>query len=115
MSVSNLLIVLNRWEVSIYYLKTMILFYSFIRTGSLCTMMICSSQYPEILAFSFLTELQREFLLQYKNEDIQKAKRPYTFVEFGMLLSSTFYLYLLSCFYNHVSYWLVCKIHDEIL
>jgi SEC22 vesicle trafficking protein A/C len=48
-------------------------------------MMICSNQYPEILAFSFLTELQREFLLQYKNEDIQRAKRPYTFVEFGML------------------------------
>ncbi|CAB4034268.1 Vesicle-trafficking SEC22a, partial [Paramuricea clavata] len=58
----------------------------FIRTGSLCTMMICSSQYPEILAFSFLTELQREFLLQYKNEDIQRAKRPYTFVEFDMFI-----------------------------
>ena len=49
-------------------------------------MMICRSQYPEILAFSFLTELQKEFLLQYKNEDVQRAKRPYTFVEFGMLL-----------------------------
>ncbi|XP_046850896.1 vesicle-trafficking protein SEC22a-like isoform X2 [Xenia sp. Carnegie-2017] len=58
----------------------------FTRTGSLCTMMICSSQYPEILAFSFLTDLQREFLQQYKNEDIQKAKRPYTFVEFDMFI-----------------------------
>jgi SEC22 vesicle trafficking protein A/C len=54
-------------------------------------MMICSNQYPEILAFSFLTELQREFLLQYKNEDIQRAKRPYTFVEFGMLFSKWYY------------------------
>lgn len=63
-----------------------LLTFSFIRTGLLCAMMICSDQYPEILAFSFLTELQREFLLQYKNQDIQRAKRPYTFVEFGELL-----------------------------
>lgn len=61
----------------------------FIRTGSLCTMMICSDQYPEILAFSFLMELQQEFLLQYKNPDIQKAKRPYTFVEFDMFIQKT--------------------------
>ena len=54
-------------------------------------MMICNSQYPEILAFSFLTELQKEFLLQYKNEDIQRAKRPYTFVEFGVLFSNKIY------------------------
>lgn len=58
----------------------------FIRTGSLCTMMICSDQYPEILAFSFLRELQQQFLLEYKNQDIQTAKRPYTFVEFDMFI-----------------------------
>ena len=46
-------------------------------------MMICNNQYPEILAFSFLHELQQEFLMQHKSEDIQRAKRPYTFVEFG--------------------------------
>ena len=57
-------------------------------------MMICSDQYPEILAFSFLMELQQEFLLQYKNPDIQKAKRPYTFVEFGKLYWHFLFMFL---------------------
>lgn len=46
-------------------------------------MAVCEGSYPAVLVFSFLEELQREFTITFQSHDVQKARRPYSFVEFG--------------------------------
>ena len=56
-------------------------------------MAVCEGSYPAVLVFSFLEELQREFTVTFQSHDVQKARRPYSFVEFGK--QSFFYFILL--------------------
>lgn len=46
-------------------------------------LMVCSESYPSVLAFCFLDELQREFIVTYDTKRINSAVRPYSFIEFG--------------------------------
>lgn len=46
-------------------------------------MMVCTENYPNVLAFCFLDELQKEFLVTYDTKRISSAVRPYSFIEFG--------------------------------
>lgn len=46
-------------------------------------LMVCTSNYPNVLAFCFLDELQKEFLVTYDRKRISSALRPYSFIEFG--------------------------------
>lgn len=46
-------------------------------------MMVCTASYPNVLAFCFLDELQKEFLVTYESKRIGSAVRPYSFIEFG--------------------------------
>lgn len=46
-------------------------------------MMVCTANYPNVLAFCFLDELQKEFIVTYESKRIGSAVRPYSFIEFG--------------------------------
>ncbi|MGH0156236.1 UNVERIFIED_CONTAM: hypothetical protein FKN15_065286 [Acipenser sinensis] len=46
-------------------------------------MMVCMESYPSVLAFSFLDELQREFIVSSDTKRISSAVRPYSFIEFA--------------------------------
>lgn len=46
-------------------------------------MMVCTANYPNVLAFCFLDELQKEFIVTYEAKRIGSAVRPYSFIEFG--------------------------------
>ena len=46
-------------------------------------MAVCERTYPAVLVFSFLEELQREFTITFQTSDVQRARRPYSFIEFG--------------------------------
>lgn len=47
--------------------------------------MVCTANYPSVLAFCFLDELQKEFIVTYDTKRISSAVRPYSFIEFGEL------------------------------
>ncbi len=47
--------------------------------------MVCTANYPNVLAFCFLDELQKEFIVTYDTKRISSAVRPYSFIEFGEL------------------------------
>lgn len=49
-------------------------------------LMVCTSNYPNVLAFCFLDELQKEFIVTYDRKRISSALRPYSFIEFGEFL-----------------------------
>ncbi len=48
--------------------------------------MVCTESYPNVLAFSFLDEIQREFIVTYDTKRINSALRPFSFIEFGEFL-----------------------------
>ena len=48
-----------------------------------CFLAVCNGTYPAVLVFCFLEELQREFVITFQGQDVQRAKRPYSFIEFG--------------------------------
>ena len=50
--------------------------------------MLCEESYPKVLAFCFLDEVQKEFIVRYDNFEVSSVKRPYAFIEYGKL--STF-------------------------
>jgi SEC22 vesicle trafficking protein A/C len=60
-------------------------FFSFVKAVGVCFMAVCEATYPTILAFSFLDDIQREFMVAYQSKDVQRAKRPYSFIEFGKI------------------------------
>lgn len=52
-------------------------------------LMVCTDSYPTVLAFCFLDELQREFLVTYDTKRINSAVRPYSFIEFDNFIQKT--------------------------
>ncbi|KAM4697612.1 vesicle-trafficking protein SEC22a isoform 2-T2 [Rhinophrynus dorsalis] len=52
-------------------------------------MMLCSEAYPSVLAFCFLDELQKEFIMTYEMAHINTAIRPYSFIEFDHFIQKT--------------------------
>ncbi|XP_062390358.1 vesicle-trafficking protein SEC22a [Sardina pilchardus] len=52
-------------------------------------MMVCTESYPNVLAFCFLDELQREFIVTYDTKRINSAVRPYSFIEFDNFIQKT--------------------------
>ncbi|KAL4618074.1 vesicle-trafficking protein SEC22a [Arapaima gigas] len=52
-------------------------------------LMVCSESYPSVLAFCFLDELQREFIVTYDTKRINGAVRPYSFIEFDNFIQKT--------------------------
>ncbi|KAG5851627.1 vesicle-trafficking protein SEC22a isoform X1 [Anguilla anguilla] len=52
-------------------------------------LMICTDSYPSVLAFCFLDELQREFIVTYDTKRTDGAVRPYSFIEFDTFIQKT--------------------------
>uniref|UniRef100_A0A1B6HP08 Longin domain-containing protein n=1 Tax=Homalodisca liturata TaxID=320908 RepID=A0A1B6HP08_9HEMI len=50
---------------------------------------LCDSSYPTVLAFSFLSELMRDFITKYETVRINMARRPYSFIEFDNFIHKT--------------------------
>lgn len=59
--------------------------FSFTSSRGVGYMMVCTANYPNVLAFCFLDELQKEFIVTYDTKRIRSAVRPYSFIEFGEL------------------------------
>ncbi|MEE6515101.1 hypothetical protein FKM82_023604 [Ascaphus truei] len=62
---------------------------SFISSLGVSYMMLCSESYPNVLAFCFLDELQKEFITTYEMSRINTAVRPYSFIEFDSFIQKT--------------------------
>ncbi|XP_077392143.1 vesicle-trafficking protein SEC22a isoform X1 [Festucalex cinctus] len=58
-----------------------------------CYMMACLSSYPSVLAFCFLDELQKEFIVTYDSKRVGAAIRPYSFIQFDMVIQKTKHRY----------------------
>ncbi|XP_049905447.1 vesicle-trafficking protein SEC22a isoform X2 [Epinephelus moara] len=52
-------------------------------------LMVCTANYPSVLAFCFLDELQKEFIITYDPKRISSAVRPYSFIEFDTFIQKT--------------------------
>uniref|UniRef100_A0A668S323 Longin domain-containing protein n=1 Tax=Oreochromis aureus TaxID=47969 RepID=A0A668S323_OREAU len=52
-------------------------------------LMVCTASYPNVLAFCFLDELQKEFIVTYDTKRINSAMRPYSFIEFDTFIQKT--------------------------
>lgn len=59
--------------------------FSFTSSRGVGYLMVCTANYPNVLAFCFLDELQKEFIVTYDTKRIRSAMRPYSFIEFGEL------------------------------
>ena len=44
---------------------------------------LVEDSYSTVLAFSFLNEIQKEFLLKFDRDVVAGIKRPYALIEFG--------------------------------
>ena len=64
-------------------------------------MMLCTENYPNVLAFSFLDELQKEFITTYNMMKTNTAVRPYCFIEFGKGLIFFFSLFIILSLFSH--------------
>ena len=63
--------------------------FSFVKAVGVCFLAVCDGTYSAVLVFLFLEELQREFVITFQSQDVQSAKRPYSFIEFGEQYSLT--------------------------
>lgn len=61
----------------------------FLTENDICCLLICEELYASVLAFSYLDNLRREFLDQYPKQAIEKAIRPYSFIEFDNFIQRT--------------------------
>ncbi|XP_075224987.1 vesicle-trafficking protein SEC22a-like isoform X2 [Lycorma delicatula] len=61
----------------------------FITTSGVTYLTLCDSTYPAVLAFSFLNELMREFIVNYETVRVNLARRPYSFIEFDNFIHKT--------------------------
>uniref|UniRef100_A0A3B4UED8 SEC22 homolog A, vesicle trafficking protein n=1 Tax=Seriola dumerili TaxID=41447 RepID=A0A3B4UED8_SERDU len=52
-------------------------------------LMVCTANYPNVLAFCFLDELQKEFIVTYDPKRISSVVRPYSFIEFDTFIQKT--------------------------
>ncbi|XP_021789821.1 vesicle-trafficking protein SEC22a isoform X2 [Papio anubis] len=62
---------------------------NFISSLGVSYMMLCTDSYPNVLAFSFLDELQKEFITTYNMMKTNTAVRPYCFIEFDNFIQRT--------------------------
>ncbi|XP_074260337.1 vesicle-trafficking protein SEC22a isoform X3 [Saimiri boliviensis] len=62
---------------------------NFISSLGVSYMMLCTENYPNVLAFSFLDELQKEFITTYNMMKTNTAVRPYCFIEFDNFIQRT--------------------------
>uniref|UniRef100_A0A8C6ETL1 Vesicle-trafficking protein SEC22a n=1 Tax=Marmota marmota marmota TaxID=9994 RepID=A0A8C6ETL1_MARMA len=62
---------------------------NFISSLGVSYMMLCTENYPNVLAFSFLDELQKEFITTYNMTKTNTAVRPYCFIEFDNFIQRT--------------------------
>lgn len=78
--------------VSIY--NDLYLFFSYLIEHQVCYLILCEKSFSKRLAFSFLEDLQNEFINQYGHK-INSITRPYSFIEFGILkfIINSFFLY----------------------
>lgn len=58
-------------------------FSSMISALNLTYLVICDSNYPSVLAFAFLDEVQREFLQSNERSHVESVTRPYALIQFG--------------------------------
>ncbi|KAM3855694.1 vesicle-trafficking protein SEC22a isoform 2-T3 [Vipera latastei] len=56
---------------------------NFVSSLGVSYMMLCTENYPNVLAFCFLDELQKEFITTYNMMKTNTAVRPYCFIEFA--------------------------------
>ncbi|OWF43535.1 vesicle-trafficking protein SEC22a-like [Mizuhopecten yessoensis] len=56
----------------------------FISALGLTYLVVCDTSYPPVLAFSFLDEIQKEFLQSYEKNKVDAVTRPYSLIEFDM-------------------------------
>lgn len=61
----------------------------FVKAVGVCFMAVCEGTYPAVLVFSFLEELQREFTITFQSHEVQRARRPYSFIEFDSFIQKT--------------------------
>ena len=54
----------------------------FLTESEVCFLMICEASYAQVLGYSFLEDLKKDFLNQYTRGAVEKAVRPYSFIEF---------------------------------
>ncbi|XP_053732116.1 vesicle-trafficking protein SEC22a [Synchiropus splendidus] len=62
---------------------------NFISSLGVGYLMVCTGNYPNVLAFCFLDELQKEFIVTYDTKRINNALRPYSFIEFDTFIQKT--------------------------
>jgi len=63
---------------------------SYIIEGDLCFLCICDRSYPRKLAFTYLSDLHREFTTTYQPQQyLSPTCRPYEFVGFDQFIQST--------------------------
>ncbi|KAL8183155.1 UNVERIFIED_CONTAM: Vesicle-trafficking protein S22a [Gekko kuhli] len=55
---------------------------NFISSLGVSYMMLCTENYPSVLSFCFLDELQKEFITTYNMMKTNTTVRPYCFIEF---------------------------------
>lgn len=62
---------------------------NFITSLGLGYLMVCTANYPNVLSFCFLDELQSEFIVTYDPKRVNSAVRPYSFIEFDTFIQKT--------------------------
>lgn len=62
---------------------------NFIRAVGIGFLMVCTANYPNVLAFCFLDELQMEFIGTYDSDRVHGAVRPYSLIEFDAFIQKT--------------------------
>lgn len=58
----------------------------FITALNLSLFVLCDVTYPQVLAFSFLSDMQRDFLGFYDKARIVAVQRPYALIEFDIMI-----------------------------
>jgi hypothetical protein len=56
---------------------------SFITALGVTCLVLCEASYPAILAFSCLSEVEKEFIKTYDREKLEAVVRPYACIDFG--------------------------------
>ncbi|KAL5007124.1 hypothetical protein ScPMuIL_015930 [Solemya velum] len=65
----------------------------FISALDLYICVLCDSNYPAVLAFSFLSDVQRQFLQSYEKSQVDSVIRPYQLIDFDRVLQKLKHMY----------------------
>lgn len=77
------------------YVESVVLYifsFSYVIKDTICCLCLCDRQFPRNLAFSFLDDVAQEFLNQNAHQ-IDRAVRPYHFLEFGKIRLAFYHLH----------------------